>query len=186
MSDIYGNLSQAIKNCKAVKFGDFKLTNGKNSRYYVDIKKVSTKPKILKMISYQISRLIQIHGIETNYISCVEMGGITIATAVSLDTDLPLIIVRKADKDHGITDRIVGDYEKGKSVLFVEDVVSTGGSSVSAIQVLKSQGLSVKHVICVVDREEGGEDSLSKIGVALISLVKAKELLKVKGSTTAP
>jgi len=180
MSDIYGNLSQAIKNCKAVKFGDFKLTNGKNSRYYIDIKKVSTKPKILKMISYQMSRLIQIHGIDADYISCIEMGGIPISTAISLETDLPIIIIRKADKDHGITDRIVGDYEKGKSVLFVEDVVSSGKSSVDAIQVLKNQGLSVKYVICVVDREEGGEDSLSKIGVVLISLVKAKELLKAK------
>lgn len=180
MSDIYGNLSQAIKGCRAVKFGNITLTNGKNSSYYIDIKKVSTKPKILKMISYQMSRLIQIHGIETDYISCIEMGGIPISTAISLETDLPLIIIRKADKDHGITDRIVGDYEKGKSALFVEDVVSSGKSSINAIQVLKSQGLNVKHEICVVDREEGGEENLSKIGVTLTSLVKAKELLRAK------
>lgn len=171
-------LGDVFIECGAVKFGDFTLASGRKSRYYVDIKKAITKPEILKLISRHIVQVINNYNINVDYIACVELGGVPIGTIVSVDTGLPLLIIRKAEKDHGLKSRIVGDVDKKKVVLLVEDVTTTGGSVVSAVQALKNEGLIVKTVISVVDRDEGAQEALEKEELDLISLVKAKTLLE--------
>ena len=91
---------------------------------------------------------------------------------------MPLIIIRKSEKDHGLESRIIGDPEAKKVVLLVEDVTTTGGSVINAVQVLRNEGLVVKDIMVVVDRDEGAEEALEKEGLNLISLVKANSLLK--------
>ena len=122
--------------------------------------------------------MIKQHSIEADYIGCVALGGVPIAVAVSLETDLPLIIIRKEAKEYGTKGQIVGDFIRNSRVLMVEDVATTGGSVLKAIELLRDEGLVVEHVIVVVDREEGALLALLKAGVDLIPLVKASELLK--------
>lgn len=172
------NLGQALQECGAAKFGDFILASGKKSRYYIDVRKAVTKPKILKLISDHIVAEIMIRKIKADYIACVELGAVPLGTVVSIDTGIPLIIVRKQTKDHGTKDRLVGDFETGKIVVLVEDVTTTGGSVISAVQALRNEGLIVNTVVSVVDRDEGAEENLNKEGLSLISLVKAKTLLE--------
>ena len=97
--------------------------------------------------------------------------------AVSLETDLPLIIIRKETKEYGTKGQIVGDFIKNSTVLMVEDVATTGGSVLKAIKLLKEEGLVIRHVIVVVDREEGAKEALADEGVLLIPLVRIGELL---------
>ncbi len=171
------SLAEALKRCGAIKFVDFTLASGKKSRYYVDIKKASTDPRILKLIAQRIAEIIKARSITADYIGCVALGGVPIAAAVSLETLLPLIILRKETKDYGIKEQIIGDFIRGKSVLMVEDVATTGGSVLKAIKTLRDAGLAVRHVIVVVDREEGASKNLADADVELIPLAKVSELM---------
>lgn len=111
-------------------------------------------------------------------IACVELGGVPIGTAVSLELNKPLIIIRKQPKDHGISSPIIGEVKKGMVVLLVEDVTTTGGSAIKAIEALRNAGSIVFYAISVVDRDEGAYQNLDKIGVNLIYIVNARELLQ--------
>lgn len=171
-------LGDILQECDAVKFGDFTLASRKKSKYYIDIKKAITKPKILGLICDYIVDVISDHDIEADYIACVELGSVPIGVLVSVKTGLPLIIIRKVQKDHGLESRIIGDPEKAKTALLVEDVTTTGMSVISAVKALRDEGLIIRHVISVVDRDEGAEDALDKEGLTLMSLVKVKTLLE--------
>jgi len=172
------DLGHILQECGAIKFGDFTLASGKKSRYYVDVKKAVTKPEMLEVICKRVACEIVSHDLEADYVACVELGAVPIGVILSSWTGSPLIIIRKEQKDYGLKDRIVGDIEKGKVALFLEDVTSTGGSVVSGVKVLRDEGLIVKTVISVVDRDEGAEDELGEEGLNLIYLVGARNLLE--------
>lgn len=170
-------LCDHLKECGAIKFGDFTLASGKKSKYYIDIKKASANPRILKLIASEISQKIKDHSIDADYIGCVALGGVPIAVAVSLETDLPLIIIRKEAKEYGTKGQIVGDFIKNHRVLMVEDVATTGGSVMKAIKLLRDEGLIISNVIVVVDREEGAHKSLAEEGVEMTPLVSIRDIL---------
>lgn len=172
------SLCDHLKECGAIKFGDFTLASGKKSKYYIDIKKASANPRILKLIAREISRKIKNHSIDADYIGCVALGGVPIAVAVSLETDLPLIIIRKEAKEYGTKGQIIGDFIKNSRVLMVEDVATTGGSVLRAIRLLRDEGLLIKNVIVVVDREEGAHAALADEGIELTPLVRIGDILK--------
>lgn len=172
-----GDIKDILRACEAIKFGDFTLTSGKKSRYYIDVRKAVTKPRTLGIICDHIIEKMKNHVIDPDYIACVELGGVPIGTIVSDRTGLPLIIVRKEAKDHGTKGRLMG-FEKGKdpigTALLLEDVTTTGGSVASAINALKDEGLHVETVITVVDRQEGAEETISGMGIILIPLTTIK------------
>lgn len=175
---MYGDIKQILKECGAIKFGDFTLASGKYSRYYIDVRKAVTKPKTLRIICDHIVEKMKNHVIEPDYIACVELGGVPIGVLVADRTSLPLIIVRKDIKDHGIQGRLMGDFEKGKTALLLEDVTTTGGSVTSAIKALRDEGLHVETIITVVDRQEGAEETLSGMGIILVPLTTARDILR--------
>ena len=172
------SLCDHLKECGAIKFGDFTLASGKKSKYYIDIKKASANPRILKLIASEIAEKIKINSINADYIGCVALGGVPIAVAVSLEMDLPLIIIRQEAKDYGTKGQIVGDFIKNSRVLMVEDVATTGGSVLKAIKLLRDEGLIIKDVIVVVDREEGARAALAIEDVELTPIIRISDLLK--------
>ena len=168
-------LIAALKNCGAVKFGDFTLASGKKSKYYIDIKKASTDPVTLRIIAEQAAG--KIRDIDLDIVGGVALGGVPIATAVSLETGLPLLLVRKDVKDYGTGGRFVGDLTDGARVVLMEDVTTSGGSVLDGISAVRNAGGVVDTVITVVDREENARERLDSVGVALIPLVKASDLV---------
>lgn len=169
-------LITALKACGAVRYGDFTLASGKKSKYYIDIKKASTDPKTLKLIARQAA--IKIKEMDVNIVAGVELGGVPLATAVSLETELPLLIVRKATKEYGTKSRFVGNINPGDKIVMLEDVTTSGGSVRNAIEITRETGANVKYVISVVDREEGAKENLKEAGTELVPLVTASDLLK--------
>jgi len=169
-------LIAALKACGAVRYGNFTLASGKKSKYYIDIKKASTDPKTLKLLARQAA--FRIKQMDVNIIAGVELGGVPLATAVSMETELPLLIVRKAIKDYGTKSRFVGDIRPEDRLVMLEDVTTSGGSVRNAIEVVRETGASVKYVISVVDREEGAIENLKEVGTELVPLVSASDLLK--------
>jgi len=164
-------LKEMLEDCGAIKYGEFTLTSGKKSSYYVDIKMASTRPDILKKIAEEMSKFV-----DDEKIAGMELGAVPIATAVSLETGSPHIMVRKKEKGHGTGSRLEGVLNEGDEVIVVEDVTTTGGSSVETVEVLRDAGAKVDKVLVVVDRQEGAEENLKEIDIELISLVKADEL----------
>jgi len=162
-----------LRACGALAFGDFTLASGKRSPYYVDIKKAITRPDVLRAIAKAMAP----HAVNADRIAGVELGAVPIAAAVSMETGRPYVIVRKERKEHGTSKDFEGELIAGERVVFVEDVVTTGGTLAKAIERLRANGVTVSEAIAVVDREEGGREALAAIGVTLSALLTAAELL---------
>ncbi|WP_048205654.1 orotate phosphoribosyltransferase [Methanococcoides methylutens] len=168
-------LIDALKTCGAVKFGDFTLASGKKSKYYIDIKKASSDPGTLKIIAKQAAALIK--EMDIDIVGGVALGGVPIATAVSLETNMPLLLIRKSAKEYGTGGRFVGEAEEGDRIILLEDVTTSGGSVLEAIGAIRDAGCIIDKVITVVDREDGATENLGEIDVKLVPLVRASDLL---------
>ena len=162
--------------CGALRFGEFTLTSGAKSRYYVDVKAASTDPATLRAIAKAMAAVAREHG-PFQAVAGMELGAVPLATAVSLEASLPLLIVRKGERKHGTGKRIEGRDPAGLRVFVVEDVTTSGGSTVEAVRVLRDAGASVEHACVVVDREAGGASALQAVGVSLHPLARVSELL---------
>ncbi len=165
-------LKEKLIECGAIKFGEFVLASGKKSKYYVDIKKASTKYEILELMGNMLAEKVK-----GDILAGVELGAVPLVAITAIKAKRDYLIIRKEKKGYGTSKLMEGDYKEGQEVDIIEDVVTTGGSVLRAIKILRSAGLTVNRVICVVDREEGGKENLEKEGVELISLIKARELL---------
>ncbi len=170
-------LTQALKDCGALQFGDFTLASGAKSSYYIDIKKASTNPKVLYLISQLMAMKMQDLNLRPDRIAGVVLGSVPLAAALSLATGVPYVMIRKEKKDHGTGKLIECDLEAGDKVLVVEDVITTAGSSIKAIETLRASGAVVTDVISVIDREGGGKENLAGVGVDFHPLVRASDLV---------
>lgn len=159
----------------AVKKGDFTLSSGKKSSYYIDIKKAYTNPKILREIVKEIARLIKNEKIDR--IAGVAVGGIPLAAGAALELGIPFLIVRKEKKEHGTERLIEGEFKAGEKVVVVEDVATSGSSALAAVETIREKKLICRKVIVVVDRLEGAGELLKKHDIELVPLLTAEELL---------
>jgi orotate phosphoribosyltransferase len=166
---------------ESIKIGDFTLKNKSQSKIYIDIKSLTTRPNTLRYISEYIIKKMKNHSFNPDYIACVELGSVPIGAVVSEKTNLPLIIIRKKEKDHGLIDNRLIGFEKGKDLpgmtILLEDVTTTGGSVLDAANVLKNSGLTIEAIISIVDREEGAKIAISGAGITFISLANLSGLL---------
>ena len=157
--------------------GDFVLRSGRRSRYYLDKYLFETRPELLRPLGERIAAAVAEHAPEAVRIAAPELGAIVLAAAASLAGGLPFVIVRKEAKQYGTGNLLEGAFEGGEEVCLVEDVVTSGGAAVGAVEALREAGLVCRTAVCVVDREEGGADALARHAVRLRPLFRASELL---------
>lgn len=169
-------LIAALQACGALRFGDFTLASGAKSNYYIDIKRASTDPSALALMADGMAALMEREGLRPDRIAGVVLGSVPLATALSLKTGIPFLMVRKETKDHGTKNLIEGAFSRGDHVLVVEDVVTSAGSLVDAVGRLRDAGLEVSTAISAIDREAGGLERLAADGVRLYSLLKASAI----------
>ncbi|OGK10352.1 MAG: orotate phosphoribosyltransferase [Candidatus Riflebacteria bacterium RBG_13_59_9] len=154
--------------------GDFLLRSGKRSKYYLDKYLFEGIPSILRSLAHHMARLVPE---DITRLAGVELGGIPVVTALSMETDIPCIFVRKQAKDHGQSKLVEGVYEPGDRVLMIEDVVTTGGQLIEMIGYMKEQmGLSVVGVIAVLDRNEGSRKAFAELGLPFNALFSREDL----------
>jgi orotate phosphoribosyltransferase len=154
--------------------GHFKLRSGQFSKEYFDKYRFESQPRLLKAIA---SHLVPLIPPETEVLAGLEMGGIPIATALSLETGLPIVFVRKEAKDYGTCLFAEGSEIKEKQVCVIEDVVTTGGQIVLSTKDLRGAGAIIHHVICVIHRGAGQQpESLTEVGLSLSALFTMSEL----------
>jgi orotate phosphoribosyltransferase len=157
--------------------GDFVLRSGRRSRYYLDKYRFETHPALLRELGERIAaRAGELSERPPDLLAGPELGAVALTAAASLAADLPFLIVRKEAKGYGTQRRLEGVFEPGASVCLVEDVVTTGGAAVEAVEALRQAGLACRAAVCVVDREEGGVDALARCAVHLSPLFRAADL----------
>jgi orotate phosphoribosyltransferase len=153
--------------------GDFVLRSGKRSNRYFDKFLFETEPALLKRLGSELAELVPK---ETQRLAAPELGAVLLGGAVSMQSGLPLLLVRKEPKGYGTGKQLEGRFVAGERVTVIEDVVTTGGDSLRSIEVLKNAGLDVIHLVVVLDRGEGGEQNIREAGVPYSPLFRITDL----------
>lgn len=158
----------------AVLRGHFVLRSGATSTYYIDKYRLTTEPRLLTRITEALLPLVPA---EARRIAGTALGAVPLATALSLRTGRPSVFVRvDAAKGHGPSRSIEGVLEPGDAIVLVEDVVTTGGASLTAVEMLRVAGASVLAVVAVVDREQGGTERFAEAGIPFHALFSVSDL----------
>jgi orotate phosphoribosyltransferase len=173
MSKIHEALGRDLV-AAAVLRGSFRLRSGAQSSYYIDKYLFTTQPNLLRRIAAELALLLP-EGVQR--LAGPVLGAVPLVTAVSLQTGVPSVIVRvDKPKEYGTARRFEGTLHAGERVVLVEDVVTTGGAALAALDVLREAGADVLGAVVVVDREEGGREAFAAAGVPLQALFTKSEL----------
>lgn len=192
MNELKTQLIQYFLNTKSFKHdpvNKFRLSSGVQSDFYVDCKTVVADPIALAKIGeYSFEKL---KNLKFGCIGGLEIGAIAIAAIISHyglrnAQNWPNFVVRKQVKGHGLGKKIEGIVREGNSALIVDDVLTSGGSILQAVEAARQAGLIVDHALVIVDRQEqDGERNLAKAGVKLISLLTIKDFQSIDRLTPA-
>jgi len=182
MSEIPYQVAHALFNSGCLKFGNFKIKSGAISPYYIDLACLLSSPKELGIITEravnEIKKIMSFDRIDK--LASIELKGALILPMIAYHLNLPCVVVRKEEKTYGATGRIVGaKVVKGENLLFFDDVISEGLSKLEGIKPLEENGAHVKHVMVVVDREQGGKENLEKLGYKTHALAKISDIVTI-------
>jgi orotate phosphoribosyltransferase len=171
-------LAKILHNIDALKFGLFKLTSGKVSPYYIDLRIVPSFPDAFRQICdfYGESITSQVGLKNFDRIAGVPIAGIPFASQIAYNLKKPFLYVRKGVRLHGRQRRVEGILVSGDNVLLVDDLVTTGLTLKKAANAVTAEGGVVKEAVALLDREEGGMERLAKNGIKLHSLLKISEV----------
>jgi orotate phosphoribosyltransferase len=167
-----------IKN-SAIKFGDYILTSGKKSPYYIDLRQTISSPITMDWIANSLTRIVtkEIGRDKIDRILGVPTAGIPFATVVSQKLGLPLIYYRQARKEHGVRKKVEGILERNDRVLVVDDLITTGESVIEAAEVVRDQGGIVNELVVLLDREQGGQEKLRSSRIEPHTLFKISDAM---------
>ncbi|WP_433628765.1 orotate phosphoribosyltransferase [Halomicrococcus sp. NG-SE-24] len=175
-------LIAALRDADAVRFGEFELSHGGTSDYYVDKYLFETDPHCLELVAEAFAERLADLGASETKLAGVALGAVPLVAVTSVETGSPYVIARKQQKEYGTANLIEGRLDEGEEVVVLEDIATTGQSAVDAVAALRDAGAVVNRVLVVVDREEGGRENLAEHDVELEALLSASELLADESS----
>jgi len=171
-------VTRALFRIGALRFGKFRLASGKTSSYYLDLRLLPSDVEAYTLsIEAYLSIARKIGEKEFDVVAGVATAGVTISSPLAYLMKKPMVYVRSEEKGHGLQKRVEGAILPRSRVLLIDDLATTGGSLVSAVEALRGQGSVVKEAAVLVDRLEGGRAALSAVGVRLWSFVDVRELV---------
>lgn len=170
-------LSMDLFEIGAVKFGNFTLKSGLESPIYIDLRALVSYPDVLREVAQELIEITK--GLKFDRIAGIPYSAIPIATAVSLQSQVPMIYPRKEQKGYGTKRVVEGVYEKGETVLVYDDLITTCGSKFEAIKPLKAVGLNISDIVVLVDLEQGGKGDLECEGYALHVVFTLSEMIEI-------
>jgi orotate phosphoribosyltransferase len=162
--------------------GDFVLRSGRRSSYYFDKYLFETQPGILRRVAAGLAPLVPA---QTQRLAAPELGAILLGGALSLELDLPLVLVRKEAKGYGTSRALEGALEPGDRVTVIEDVLTTGGAAIDAVEKLREAGAEVVRLLAVLDRGEGAAENLARLQVPFTPLFTRRDLEAARGAVAA-
>jgi uridine monophosphate synthetase len=181
--DARAALTLALADIGAIQFGNFTLASGKSSPIYIDLRLLASHPVVLRQAAWAYAELVQSilsggavqGGIR---LAAIPYAALPIGAAVALEMDLPLIYPRKEIKEHGTARAIEGQFHAGEQVVVLDDLITTGGSKLAAIESLEAAGLEVHHIVVLIDREQGGQEEMAEAGYQLHSVLGLGQMLQ--------
>jgi uridine monophosphate synthetase len=173
-------LAQDLVDSQCVRFGEFKLKSGILSPIYLDLRRLITYPQVLRRAAQSYVALLR--GLQFDRIAGLPYAGLPIATAVSLEANWPMIYPRKEAKAYGTKAEIEGLYNAG---VMIDDLITDGGAKIEAADKLKAAGLIVKDIVVLIDRGQGGKETLAAAGYTLHAVTTLKPLLDEWRSSNA-
>ena len=164
-----------------IKFGNFTLSSGKKSSYYIDLRLVPSFPhQFRKMIKNLQKLIIEKIGLD-NFDSLVSIptGGLIIGSALAIEIVKPLIYVRNKPKDYGTAKSIEGKISSDMQVIMIDDIATTGTSVLNGIKQLKEEGLLISNACVIINRLEGADKILNSVGITLHQLTDILEITEI-------
>lgn len=161
----------------AVRLGQFTLHSGRTSPIYVDLRLLASHPELLRQVAAAYNLLL--NPLKFDLLSAAPLAGLPIGTAISLDMNIPLIYPRLTPKTHGTGKKIEGRWEKGQIVVVIDDLITSGDSLLGTIAVLEEEGLIVREAGVLIDREQGGKQTIESEGYRLHSVMTISHLLRL-------
>ncbi len=169
-------VAELLGEIAALRFGSFRLKDGRQSPFYVDLRGIIAFPRMLRKVGeWLLSAAEPLH---YDCLAAIPYAGIPLAVAMALAADKPLVYPRKEAKTYGTERQIEGYFQPGSHALVVDDVLTSGTAKLEALALLRSAGLVVTDILVVVDREEGGAGVLEQQGIRSHRLITVRELLR--------
>ena len=174
------SILEELSQIDALQFGDFVLASGVTSKFYLDLRLIPSYPKLFQTVTKELGERSK--NLTFDIITGIPTAGVPFGTALAILLQKPLIQIRKEPKDHGMGKMIEGISVKGKTVLLVDDVISSGSSNEFAIQLLRDAGATVEELLVIVDRrldEQASKEweQTMKITVSSVFKLSAEEIL---------
>ncbi len=169
------DLALALYTAGAIQFGEFKLKSGIVSPFYLDLRLLVSYPRVLRDAARAMATTLA--GCTFDRLAAIPYAGLPIGVALALEMNRPLIYPRREIKDHGTGRMIEGEFRSGETVVLVDDVITKGTSKVEALQPLLGAGLSVRDMVVLIDREQGGVEELAARGFRIHSVLKARQIM---------
>ena len=173
-------LAEALFKIGALRFGKFSLSSGKQSSYYLDLRVIPSYPDVYSLVIQAYRGIVERLGEKAfDIIAGVATAGVTISSPLAFLLQKPMVYVRREEKGHGLGRQVEGATRPGQKTLVIDDLVTTGGSIISVVEVLRKAGCTVKEAAVLVDRLEGGKANLAGAGVRLDAYAQVTELIEI-------
>ncbi|KAK6725452.1 hypothetical protein RB195_004029 [Necator americanus] len=170
-------LFQALYGMEVFRLGEYYLKSGQMSPIYIDLRRIISHPKTLRLAARALCDMVQVKGLHFDYIVGVPYAALPLATHVSEILDIPMLMKRKEVKPYGTSKLIEGVYHAGGTALIVEDVVTSGESIRETAEALRSEGLKVTDAVAILDRQQGATEELAKTAINFYSTLTMEKIL---------
>ena len=169
------SLSIGLFDAGCIQFGTFTLKSGLTSPIYVDLRLLVSHPPLLHDVARAMASIAR--GLAFDRLAAIPYAGLPIGVALALELDRPLIYPRREVKAHGTRRPIEGAFQPGETALLIDDLITRGDSKLEAIAPLEAAGLTVRDVLVLIDREQGGAADLAQRGYRLHAVLRLTEIL---------
>ena len=167
--------AELVRRIKDISYltGQFRLRSGKTSSFYWDKYRFESDPVLLAAVVDEMGLSLTT---AFDKLAGLELGGVPLATGLSLKVGKPCLYVRKEAKTYGTCNLVEGGFQAGDRVVVIEDVITTAGQVCTSVSQIRELGLIVEHVVCAIDRQQGGREKIEELGCSLGSVFTLEEL----------
>lgn len=169
-------LIHSLYQINAVKFGEFTLKSGQTSKIYLDLRQIVSYPAILRAVAEAMWE--QVQACQMDVICGVPYTALPIATCMSLEHNIPMIMRRKEKKAYGTKQQIEGKFEAGQHCLIIEDVITSGASILETADELETAGLKIRDLAVLIDRQQGGKENLQQRNYTVHAVFTLLEIMQ--------